>query len=73
MTEQQLRAALERPLDMAVFTGAAAVPFPPRRETCACGDLELVDTDVAPDEVDDRFLHAREICFLLDDEELDHA
>lgn len=68
MTEQQLRAALERPLDVPLLTGAA-VPFPQRRETCACGDLELVDTDVTPDEVDDRFLHAREICFLLDDEE----
>lgn len=35
---------------------AGVVDFAPRRETCACG------------EVDDRFLHAREMCFLLDDE-----
>lgn len=47
---------------------ALVVPFAERRESCACGEVDLVDTDVTPDEVDDRFLHAREMCFLLDDE-----
>lgn len=47
------------------------VGFAARRETCACGEVDLIDEDVFPDEVDDRFLHGRPLCFLLDDEELD--
>lgn len=45
------------------------VPLPPRRETCACGSLELVEDEVAPDADDDRFTHSTIVCYFLDEDE----
>lgn len=44
-----------------------------RADQCACSELKLRDpggepVEVIPDPVDDRFLHGRLLCFLLDEE-----
>lgn len=65
---EALASAMPAPVTAELRRLETAIPFTNRRTSCACGDLDLPGEDVRPDPVDDRRLHTRILCFVLDDE-----